>query len=100
MMSYCLIIKRGSALYHENYKEKIHHEEAARCDHRPDMNVSDCVNAHIAIKDGLITRANVQETDRTQDDADARVEYRDDRCAEIGLLLIVTIRVDSSLEAK
>ena len=64
------------------------------------MDVSDCVNAHIAVKDGLVTRAYVQETDRTQNDADARVENRDDRCAEIGLLLKVTIRVDSSLEAK
>ena len=100
MMCYCLIIKRGPALYLKDYNEKIHHEEAATCNHSPNMNVSDCVNAHIAVKDGLITWAYHQEADRTQNDADARVENRDDRCAEIGLLLLVTIRVNSSSEAK
>ena len=64
------------------------------------MDASDCVNALIAVKHGLVARAYVQETDRTKNDADARVENRDDSCAEIGLLLKVTIRVYSSLEAK
>ena len=100
MMCHCLIIERGSALYQENYREKIHYEEACTCNYGPNMDVSDCVNALIAVKHGLVTRANVQETDRTQNDADARVENRDDRCSEIGLLLKVTIWVDCCLEAK
>ena len=99
-MSYGLIVKGSSALNNESYMEKINHKEAACRDQGPDMDVSDCVNALVAVEDSLIFGADEQETDCTQNDADARVENRDDRCAEISLLLIVTFWVDSSLHTK
>ena len=63
------------------------------------MNVSDRLNALSAVENGLTVRAYLEEGDIAQYDAYERMEYRDDRGAEVGLFLIVKVLVNKGLPA-
>ena len=63
------------------------------------MNVSDRLNAFSAVENGLAVRADLEESDIAKYDAYERMEYRDDRGTEVGLLLIVKVLVNKGLPA-